>query len=186
MKKFFVVILLCLNIVALVTIIGYPEAEAIPRPKLTGALPQTTPEWEKSVLEAIPKVIAEYGENIKEAAQEYFVHRKIVIAMLIVESMGNPYAESPAGAKGCMQTLPSTDVEIGVMGNSFDCITSIWKGTKYFARLRDHYKLTPLIKVIAAYEKGPDRVANYTQQDLLKSDYLNKIAFVVEHLPENF
>jgi len=186
MKKFSVVLLLCFNIAAVIAIIRYPEAEVIPHKKLTHALPQTTPEWERSVLAAIPKVLAEFGENIKKAGREYQVNHRLIVGVLITESMGNPNAESSTGARGCMQTLPSTDREIGIRGDSFHCPTSIWKGTKYLSLLRDRYKLTPLIKVVAAYEKGPNRVVNYTQRDLLESDYLNKVAFVVEHLPKNF
>lgn len=137
-------------------------------------------------MKASREVLAKYGENIKEASHEFQVNWKIIVGVVVTESMGDPYAESPAGAKGCMQTLPSTDEEIGIRGNSFHCPTSIWKGAKYIARLRDHYKITPPAKVFAAYERGLKRVANYTQEDLIKSDYINKIAFVVENLPENF
>jgi soluble lytic murein transglycosylase-like protein len=183
-KKFSVLIAVCISIAIFAP--DYGDAKAIPHQELSHVLPQTTPGWERAVLEAIPKVLDKYGENIKEAAQEYRIDPRLITAILIVESMGNPYAESSAGAKGCMQTLPSTDMVIGVSGNSFNCRTSIWKGTKYLAHLRDTYNFTPRYKAIAAYEKGPEGVRKYTKRDLAESDYLNKVAFVVEHLPENF
>ncbi len=184
MKKFFVFVAICIGIVVVAT--EYQSAEAIPRQELTHAPPQTTSGWEQSVVETIPKVLEKYGDIIKEAGREYRINPKLIAGILIVESMGDPRAESSAGAKGCMQTLPSTDIVIGVKGNSFDCVVSIWKGTKYLAHLRDTYKFTPGYKTIAAYVDGPGRVSSYTNEDLLKHDYLNKVAFVVEHLPKNF
>lgn len=189
-KKFFVVFLLCFNIVVIIA--GFQKNEKSVTPhnqhttRVSHGFPRTSQQWEKSALEAIPKVLAEYGQNIKEAAHAYNISPKLITAILIVESMGNPFAKSSAGAMGCMQTLPSTDMDMGITGDSFDCPTSIWKGTKYLAHLRDNTHLTPRHKIIAAYEQGPERVRNYSKKDLVESEYLNKVAFVVEHLPKDF
>lgn len=189
-KKFFVIILACFNIVVIVA--GFQKNEQPTAPhnqhiaQVHHGLPRTSPQWEKAAREAIPKVLSEYGENIKEAARAYHISPRLITAILIVESMGDPFAKSSAGAMGCMQTLPTTDADMGVTGDSFDCPTSIWKGTKYLAHLRDNTNLTPRHKIIAAYERGPEGVRDYSEQDLMESDYLNKVTFVVEHLPKNF
>ncbi|OHA79389.1 MAG: hypothetical protein A2747_03080 [Candidatus Yonathbacteria bacterium RIFCSPHIGHO2_01_FULL_44_41] len=141
--------------------------------------------WEVAMQRALPKIINNYKEDVEEAGRKFNVNPDIIVAILVVESMGDPYALSSKGARGCMQTLPSTDVEINMQGHdSFDCPTSIMKGTKYLTVLRGRYGLTDPYQAIVAYSDGPTRVKNYTEEEILNKSYLWKIRAVMRKIPE--
>lgn len=148
--------------------------------------PRVSEKWEQSVEMVLPKVLSKYKNEIKRAARLFDVEPEIIASIIVVESMGNPRALSPKGARGCMQTLPSTDVELGMHDrDSFDCPTSIVKGTKYLASLRDRYGITDSSRVIVAYSDGPNRTKKYTEEEVQNNIYLYKVNAVIDKIPDD-
>lgn len=142
--------------------------------------------WEVGMQRSLPKILRNYKNDVEKAGRKFNVNPDIILAILVVESMGDPYALSSKGARGCMQTLPSTDVEINMHGHdSFDCPTSIMKGTKYLTLLRSRYGFTDPYQAIVAYSDGPTRVKHYTEEEILNRSYLTKVRAVIEKIPND-
>lgn len=142
--------------------------------------------WEMGMQKALPGILNTYKDDIEKAGRKFNVNPDIIIAILVVESMGDPYALSSKGARGCMQTLPSTDAEINMQHHdSFDCPTSIMKGTKYLTLLRKRYGLTDPYQAIVAYSDGPTRVKHYTEEEILNRSYLSKVRAVMGKIPDD-
>lgn len=100
-----------------------------------------------------------YGRFIDEAAKRYDVPPKLINALMMPESGGNPNATSPKGAMGLMQLMPKTATALGVK-NPYDPHENIMGGTAHFARLYKNYEgdKQQLPKAIAAYNAGERRV----------------------------
>ncbi len=93
-----------------------------------------------------------YESIIQEAAQRYRVDAGLIRAVIQAESGGNPLAVSRAGARGLMQLMPQTAVELGVT-NSFDPAQNIMGGTSYLRSLLDRYRGDVKL-ALAAYNWG--------------------------------
>ena len=129
-------------------------------------------------------VLAEHKDDIKNASMLYKVDPKIITGILMVESRGNPNAVSPTGAKGCMQTMTSADIDTGTHDlDSFNCPVSIIKGTKYIALLRDRYGFADPFEAVVAYSDGPIQTKGYTEKQLQNNVYLEKVRRVMRKIP---
>ena len=70
---------------------------------------------EKERVSAISACIrTHYGDALKAASEESKLSSELILAVLIAESAGNPYAVSKSGCKGFMQLLTSTAESYGV------------------------------------------------------------------------
>lgn len=76
----------------------------------------------------------------------------LVLAVMAVESAGQPDAESIAGAQGLMQLIPATAERFGV-NDSFDPSQNIAGGVAYLDWLMDEFDRDPVL-VLAAYNAG--------------------------------
>lgn len=90
------------------------------------------------------------------------------LAMIWQESLFDPYAVSPANAKGIMQIIPSTArliaKELGASEYTYsDPETSIRFGMYYFRKMIQEFKSVPLS--LAAYNAGPIRVRRWVRND---------------------
>jgi hypothetical protein len=56
----------------------------------------------------LPPSLAPYRAMLTDAAQRYGVDPALVAIVTLVESLGDPHAESPVGARGLMQLMPAT------------------------------------------------------------------------------
>jgi soluble lytic murein transglycosylase-like protein len=83
----------------------------------------------------------------------------LVNSVIHAESGFNPRALSPKGAQGLMQLMPQTASQLGV-ANAFDPAANVEGGTHYLRILLEQYNFD-LIKALAAYNAGPQRVARY-------------------------
>lgn len=96
------------------------------------------------------------------------VPRDLALAITRRESMFDPTARSPAGARGLMQLMPGTAGEVadrlGIAHDTGRLITdpahNIALGTAYLATLRDRFGPAPILLAVA-YNAGPSRAEDW-------------------------
>src|ERR1700689_5056192 len=99
------------------------------------------------------------NEVVKAASGTYHLDPDLVNSVIRAESGFNVRAVSPKGAQGLMQLMPQTASQLGVR-NAFDPQANVEAGTRYLRELLERYNFD-LIKALAAYNAGPQRVAQY-------------------------
>lgn len=97
-----------------------------------------------------------YEEHIEEAAEYYKVPAALVKAVIAAESNFDPGAVSHKGAMGLMQLIAPTAEEMYVT-DPYDPRQNIHGGVRYLRYLANLFE-GDLVKVIAAYNAGPERV----------------------------
>jgi hypothetical protein len=110
---------------------------------------------------------------VQEAADRYGMDPALIKAVISVESNGNPWAVSPAGAQGLMQLMPRTATGLGVT-DPFDPRQNIMAGTRYLSRLLERYQGNRSL-ALAAYnwgmgnlEKNPQDLPKETQNYIVR------------------
>ena len=96
---------------------------------------------------------------VNEASGRYRLDPDLVNSVIKAESGFKVHAVSPKGAQGLMQLMPGTASQLGV-GNSFDAQANVEGGTKYLRALMEKYNFD-MVKALAAYNAGPQRVAQF-------------------------
>ena len=100
-----------------------------------------------------------YDRLIDEAALTHGVDAALIKAVMRTESSFDPFAVSPAGARGLMQLMPALAEELGVT-DVFDPRQNIMAGARYLGQLLASTKgNVPL--ALASYNAGPGNVARY-------------------------
>jgi hypothetical protein len=109
---------------------------------------------------AIPQPsAAELDELVNESSGRYRLDPDLVNSVIKAESGFNVRAVSPKGAQGLMQLMPETAMKLGVP-NAFDAQANVEGGTRYLRQLLERYNFD-LVKALAAYNAGPQRVEQY-------------------------
>ncbi len=98
-------------------------------------------------------------EIIRYYANDYNVSPALVKAIIRVESDFNTYAVSSAGARGLMQLMPSTALEMNVE-DSFDPEENVEGGIQYLAQMLELFNGDERL-ALAAYNAGPGNVLHY-------------------------
>jgi soluble lytic murein transglycosylase-like protein len=93
------------------------------------------------------------------ASQKHLIDPALITSVIRAESGFNPRAVSPKGAQGLMQLMPDTAAKLGVQ-NAFEPNANVDGGTRYLHDLLEYYHWD-LVKALAAYNAGPQRVAQY-------------------------
>lgn len=114
-----------------------------------------------------------FAEVILRAAEETGTEPLLLVAIMRVESSFNPHAESPKGAKGLMQVMPSTGAWVAErLGMSdFDVSrledpeTNIQIGAWYFAYLKNLFD-DNTIAALAAYNGGLGNVQRWLREEI--------------------
>lgn len=99
------------------------------------------------------------GEVVNAASGRYRLDPDLVNSVIKAESGFNVRAVSPKGAQGLMQLMPRTASQLGVP-NAFDPQANVEGGTKYLRELLERYNFD-LVKALAAYNAGPQRVEQF-------------------------
>ena len=106
---------------------------------------------------AIPDFVPErFASAISRAAQRWNVSAALISAQLYAESNFNPFAQSPAGARGIAQFMPGTARSYG-LSNPFDPDAAIDAQAHLMHDLLARFASVPL--ALAAYNAGPAPVA---------------------------
>jgi soluble lytic murein transglycosylase-like protein len=100
-----------------------------------------------------------FAEAIHAAAERYGVDRRLVEAVIVVESGGNPGAVSPKGATGLMQLMPHRAAQLGVL-NPFDPQQNLDGGVRHLRDLLERFE-GDLTLALAAYNAGEEAVRSY-------------------------
>jgi hypothetical protein len=102
---------------------------------------------------------ADLDDVVNEASLRYRLDPDLVNSVIKAESAFNAHAVSPKGARGLMQLMPGTASQLGV-ANTFDPAANVEGGTKYLRQLMERYHFD-VVKALAAYNAGPQRVEQY-------------------------
>jgi hypothetical protein len=96
---------------------------------------------------------------VSAASNQHQVDADFIASVIHAESANNPRAVSPKGAQGLMQLMPGTAGKLGVK-DSFDPAENVDGGVRYLRELLLLYN-GDMIKALAAYNAGPQRVEQY-------------------------
>jgi soluble lytic murein transglycosylase-like protein len=113
----------------------------------------------RSISLAPPAKPLNLNEVINSISDRHHIDPDLINSVIHAESGFNPRAVSPKGARGLMQLMPQTASRLGV-SNTFDPRANVEGGTRYLSELLQRYNFD-LIKALAAYNAGPQRVEQY-------------------------
>jgi peptidoglycan lytic transglycosylase len=120
----------------------------------------------------VPDTLAEalyplgFWDVVHPAARAHDVDPLLVTAVIRQESLFDPDAVSPAGARGLMQIMPATARQLAPAGAPaplHDVGSNVGLGCALLARLLARYDGS-LVKAIAAYNAGEDAVAKWERR----------------------
>ncbi len=96
---------------------------------------------------------------VQEASNKQGVDSDFIHSVIKQESAGNTAAVSRTGARGLMQLMPGTALQLGVV-DSFSPEQNVHGGARYLRELLERYN-GDAIKALAAYNAGPGAVDRY-------------------------
>ncbi|HUO24591.1 MAG TPA: lytic transglycosylase domain-containing protein [Candidatus Aquilonibacter sp.] len=102
---------------------------------------------------------AELDELVSASSVRYRLDPDLVNSVIKAESGFNVRAVSRKGAQGLMQLMPETAMKLGVP-DAFDAQANVEGGTRYLRALLERYHFD-LVKALAAYNAGPQRVEQF-------------------------
>jgi len=102
---------------------------------------------------------ANLNEVVNDASATYHLDPDLVNSLIHAESGFNSHAVSPKGARGLMQLMPGTASQLGVH-DAFDPQANVDGGSRYLRELLERYNFD-IVKALAAYNAGPQRVEQY-------------------------
>ncbi len=109
---------------------------------------------------SVPALSAPALHQVVDAASAaYHLDPDLVNSVIHAESGFNSHAVSAKGARGLMQLMPGTANQLGV-NDAFDPQSNVTGGSRYLRELLERYNFD-LVKALAAYNAGPERVEQY-------------------------
>jgi soluble lytic murein transglycosylase-like protein len=105
------------------------------------------------------KPVLPLNQVVDSASAAYHLDPDLVNSVIHAESGFNTHAVSPKGARGLMQLMPGTANQLGV-NDAFDPQANVTGGSRYLRELLERYNFD-LVKALAAYNAGPERVERY-------------------------
>jgi soluble lytic murein transglycosylase-like protein len=125
---------------------------------------------------AARRILETYGPHLQRESKRLEISLPLLIAVIEVESGGNPGARSPKGAGGLMQLMPGTAARFGV-SNAYAPSQNIRGGATYLDWLLRHFGGDAVL-ALAGYNAGEGAVERhagvppYTET----RDYVAKVA----------
>jgi hypothetical protein len=107
----------------------------------------------------IPQRPVDLSQVVNDASGRYRLDPDLVNSVIKAESDFKVRAVSPKGAQGLMQLMPGTAAQLGVP-NAFDPEANVDGGARYLRELLERYNFD-LVKALAAYNAGPQRVEQF-------------------------
>ncbi|MEO1491961.1 MAG: lytic transglycosylase domain-containing protein [Pseudomonadota bacterium] len=122
------------------------------------------------------RILKNYGPYLKKEAKRRNVSLPLLIAVIAVESNGNPGARSPVGAGGLMQLMPATARRFGV-SNAYAPSQNIRGGAHYLDWLLRYFNGDAVL-ALAGYNAGEGAVNKYKGVPPFREtrDYVAKVA----------
>jgi hypothetical protein len=111
------------------------------------------------VPEATPKPQQNLDQVISSISGRHRIDPDFLYSVIHAESGFNQHAVSPKGAQGLMQLMPQTAANLGV-ADAFNPSDNVEGGTRYLRELLERYDFN-VVKALAAYNAGPQRVEQY-------------------------
>ncbi len=125
-----------------------------------------------------------YGEMVNTAALLNDGDRRLILAVIIVESEGNERAVSRRGAQGLMQLMPKTAKSMGAK-NPKEPLQNILAGTKYLKELEDNYGFHSPAEALVAYNMGPAGARKWlAKHSALEYGYVSDVLYVYHALED--
>jgi hypothetical protein len=115
----------------------------------------------ESTSPSVASRVLAFAPLIDEAARAADLDSALLMAVIDVESGGDPQAVSPKGAAGLMQMMPDTGAQHGAT-NLFDPRQNLAAGARYLRRLIRQFG--DLSLALAAYNAGEGAVQKYGGQ----------------------
>lgn len=118
-----------------------------------------------------------YSEYVEKYATEFNVDQLLVYSIIKAESNFKEEAISSSGAKGLMQLMETTALEIAneidepliETESLLEVEKNIMIGTKYYSELQEKYEGNMLL-ALAAYNAGIGNVNGWIEQGIIKYD----------------
>jgi Transglycosylase SLT domain len=132
--------------------IDVPAEEIVSLDRQEIPLPRPAPTTKTNTAEGIDRWV-------NSASDHHQVDADLIRSVIKAESGFNTRAVSPKGAQGLMQLMPGTASQLGVK-DAFAPAENIEGGTRYLRDLLVLYN-NDMAKALAAYNAGPQRVAQY-------------------------
>ena len=114
---------------------------------------------ETALRETTPLPQSDLNEVISSISDRHHIDPDFVNSVIHAESGFNQRAVSPKGAQGLMQLMPQTANQLGV-ADAFNPSDNVEGGTRYLRELLEKYDFN-VVKALAAYNAGPQRVEQY-------------------------
>jgi soluble lytic murein transglycosylase-like protein len=128
-------------------------------PPPTAPVSLTLPASSSPVRASAVRSATDLTQVVNSASAAYHLDPDLVNSVIHAESGFNSHAVSPKGARGLMQLMPSTADTLGV-NDAFDPQENVGGGSRYLRELLERYNFD-LVKALAAYNAGPQRVEQY-------------------------
>lgn len=119
-------------------------------------MPQSRPHQPAPAAASPP---TDLNQVVNSASASFHLDPDLVNSVIHAESGFNSRAVSRKGARGLMQLMPDTAGKLGV-SNPFDPQDNVAGGSRYLRELLERYNFD-LVKALAAYNAGPQRVEQY-------------------------
>lgn len=131
------------------------------------------------------KRLRPYESTIRAASRVFGIDANLLRAVILHESSGNPKAVSSKGAKGLMQLMDATAVELGV-SNPFDPVQNIFGGARLLTNLLKAFE-GDLELALASYNAGQGAVRKYGGVPPYEEtrEYVKKVSGTLQRLTNN-
>ncbi len=130
------------------------------------------------------RIESKYGEMVDIASLLHDYDKKMIMAVIAVESEGRSDAQSHKGAQGLMQLMPLTAKSLGVK-DAKEPFQNILAGTKYLKQLETIYGFRSTQEAIVAYNMGPSRAKRWlSQYSANEYGYVQKVMYIYDILEE--